>query len=151
MDGARLERSCGDERRAAIMALAFGWLTGNRAPDEPRRLLTLQDDLGGSADAVRDVLTQLYDTPWASVEDVVATLGCRRRSLQRALTTERVTFRALRQAVRLTTAGYRLRTTGDSMTRIAHDAGFFDSAHFFRAWRTACGVPPSLYRSWAAA
>ncbi|MFC3960912.1 hypothetical protein [Nocardia jiangsuensis] len=75
LDGSRLERSSGDERSAAIMALAFGWLTRNRAPDEPRRLLTLQDNLGGSADAVRDVLTRLYDTPWASVDDVVEALG----------------------------------------------------------------------------
>ncbi|MGW4364452.1 helix-turn-helix domain-containing protein [Nocardia takedensis] len=72
-------------------------------------------------------------------------------SLQRALTNEGVSFRDLRQAVRLTSAGYLLRNSRDSMARIAHDVGFFDAAHFCRAWRAAGGVPPSLYRHWCAA
>ncbi|MEO8901771.1 MAG: helix-turn-helix domain-containing protein, partial [Polyangiaceae bacterium] len=42
-----------------------------------------------------------------------------------------------------------LRQPAGSVTDIAHRCGFFDSAHFVRAWRRACSMAPSAYRDLA--
>lgn len=47
---------------------------------------------------------------------------------------------------RLTMARRRLEQTTDSIGRIAADCGFYDQAHFTRAFRKHAGLPPQQYR-----
>ena len=69
------------------------------------------------------------------------------RTLQRQLALHRLLFVLIRQAVRITIAGHRIRTSTESFAMTAQAAFYFDSAHMIHAWQTACGVTPSAYRS----
>lgn len=141
--------------RARIANASFAWLLerigrANAGAVGPRRLLSTRRDLRGRSDGVADVVEHLYEAPTVDVRGAAKALGCSRRSLQRELTRASLSFRSLRQAVRLTTAASALRESDDSLTAIAHASGFFDSAHFCRAWRQSTGVSPSTYRRWSA-
>ncbi len=48
---------------------------------------------------------------------------------------------------RLTAATRLLNETDHSISEIAHSCGFYDHSAFTRAFRSATGVPPSVYRS----
>ena len=69
------------------------------------------------------------------------------RTLQRQLALHGLLFVLIRQAVRITIAGHRIRTSTESFAMTAQAAFYFDSAHMIHAWQTACGVTPSAYRS----
>jgi len=116
------------------------------APHGPR-LLKLRSELGLGA-GVSEAIACLHETPGASLDETARRLHSSRRSLQRELQREGVSFRTLRQAVRVTLAAQLLRASDRSLTELALEAGFFDSAHFTRAFGAACGVTPSAYRSW---
>lgn len=114
--------------------------------DAPRRLATQLDALNIACTSLQESIDYLYEEPAAQLADCVQALGCTSRTLQRELARTGLGFSALRQAVRLTMAGYAIRARGGSLTEIAHTAGFFDSAHFVRAWKDSCGITPSQYR-----
>lgn len=80
------------------------------------------------------------------VADAASTLGCHSRTLQRRLRDEGTNAETVRQAVRLTSALNKLGSM-DSLTNIAHDVGFSDSAHMSRSFQASCGMPPSLLRN----
>ena len=50
------------------------------------------------------------------------------------------------RSMRLSYARWRLTHTTDRIAEIAADAGFSDSAHFYREFRKSYGTSPSLYR-----
>jgi AraC family transcriptional regulator len=57
-----------------------------------------------------------------------------------------VTIAAYVRGLRLDWAARRLAATNDSLSTIAHRAGFADQSHFTRAFRKHAGVPPGEYR-----
>ncbi len=113
-------------------ALLLPWLVGELAHDNW---------------AIRDGVDALCENPFAELDDCAAAAGCSRRTLQRAFMRAGLSFRLLRQAVRITRAGQAMRNGDFSLTEIAHASGFFDSAHFAYAWQQSCGLTPSQYRS----
>jgi AraC-like DNA-binding protein len=149
----RRESRCGDRDsafRAAMTARLVERLSpahrGARRVEHAHRLVALRRALGLPCGAIDELLQLLYASPGSSVSTVAAQLTTSRRSLQRELTGAGVSFRALRQAVRLTAAGHRLRLGAANLTEVAYASGFFDQPHFVRAWRKACGLSPSAYR-----
>lgn len=117
--------------------------------DRPDLLFSLAQVLAAPASAAADVIGMLYEEPATDLLDAAARLGCAPRTLQRDLGRHGLTFGLVRQAVRLTIAGYRLRNLDESITATAQAAGFFDSAHLNHAWEAACDITPSGYRTLA--
>lgn len=57
-----------------------------------------------------------------------------------------VTIAAYIRGLRLDWAAHRLAASTDSLSAIAHRAGFADQSHFTRAFRAHAGLPPGAYR-----
>jgi AraC-like DNA-binding protein len=72
--------------------------------------------------------------------------GLGRRTLQRALDREGITYRALLERVRMARARALIVETNDLLTEIAQDVGYSDAAHFTRAYKRHFGEPPSALR-----
>ncbi|SDI41226.1 helix-turn-helix domain-containing protein [Paraburkholderia phenazinium] len=117
--------------------------------DRPDRLFGLAQALALPGSAAADAIGMLYEEPATELLDAAAQLGCAPRTLQRDLGRHGLTFGLVKQAVRLTIAGYRLRNLDESITATAQAAGFFDSAHLNHAWEAACDIAPSVYRTLA--
>jgi AraC-like DNA-binding protein len=81
----------------------------------------------------------------ASVEEAALAIGCSRRTLQRAVKQEGGTVEELKICARLLRA-HRLMAGDASLTDIAAEAGYSDSAHMSRAFMTSCGLTPSEVR-----
>jgi AraC-like DNA-binding protein len=110
-------------------------------------LLALAERLTTDRGALRDTLALLYAEPSHELVASAARLGVSPRTLQRHLAQAEAPYARLRQAVRITLAGQRLRERDESLTDTAQAAGFFDAAHMVHAWQRACGLPPSAYRT----
>lgn len=117
-----------------------------RRQDRAHRLAEHMRRLGVRCAESQDSLDSRYAQPSARLADCARAVGASHRTLQRSFTRAGVSFQAMRQAVRLTLAGHAMRTGCDSLTGVAQLAGFFDSAHFVRARKRACGITPSQYR-----
>ena len=87
-----------------------------------------------------------------SIRNVAARIGCHQRTLERRLRQHGMTAECLRQASRLIRVMDRL-SSSQSLTVIAIEEGFADSAHMTRAFQSSCGMPPSMIRKllWAEA
>jgi AraC-like DNA-binding protein len=70
-------------------------------------------------------------------------LGCHKRTLERSLREVGLTAQALRRADRMMRVAAGL-FAGDSLTSIAADCGFSDTAHMSRSFRAACGFAPRM-------
>lgn len=117
--------------------------------EKPSRLQTQLKLLGITSAVIEETILHLKDEPSDGLTDCAARLTTSRRTLQRELASFGLTFRTLRQAVRLSIAGETMRAKTMTLTEIAQVAGFFDSAHLVRSWKQSCGLPPSLYRELA--
>lgn len=141
-----------DDMRAEAGALCISHLMAEdsafrRHEGHARPLAQHFGDLGYGNAALRDSVDCLYANPFAELDACADAVGCSRRTLQRAFAEGGLSFRLLRQAVRLSIASHAMRRGGESLTAIAHAAGFFDSAHLAHAWKQSCGLTPSQYRS----
>lgn len=137
-------------RRDTIAACVSGLRARAGDPDRAdgaRHLAAAWQALGNPGDGVPDALAALAETPEADLARTAARLACSPRTLQRQLTQAGLNFGLLRQAVRIGLASRQLRRGTASLTEVAHASGFFDSAHFTRAWRQSCGITPSDYRA----
>lgn len=143
-----------DRLRAALSEGCIEWLATRAAEDAhlgERALLTLSLRLGLDRSAVHEAAACLYAEPAADLEQCATELAVSPRTLQRQLANDGLAFGVLRQAVRLTIAGQRMRgRRAESITATAHAAGFYDSAHLTHAWQQACGLAPSAWRAIAA-
>lgn len=72
--------------------------------------------------------------------------GCGRRTLQRRLDAEGLSYRSVLERVRMERACALIRETGAPLSEIADAAGYSDPAHFSRAFRRHFGRPPSAER-----
>ncbi|SIO71761.1 AraC-type DNA-binding protein [Burkholderia sp. GAS332] len=136
--------------RAEMMSHFLELLSGGHRAnvvDDGRAILTLSANLEPAASAIHEVLELLYAEPGIGIEQCAIQVGASLRTLQRQLARHGLLFAQLKQAVRITIAGYRMRNCDESLTTTAQVAGFFDSAHMIHAWQTACGISPSTYRS----
>ncbi|WP_156178308.1 GlxA family transcriptional regulator [Puniceibacterium sp. IMCC21224] len=91
-------------------------------------------------------MQQTIETPEA-IDDLARALNVGRRKLERHFRDDLGTTPAragLRQ--RLDHAQRLLRTTGQSVTSIAHAAGFCDASHLIRSFRAELGVTPATFR-----
>ncbi len=143
------ERSAVDSafRRDAICALLDVLQAARRGPDDGHApLLALARRLGLPAWAC-DLLALLHAQPSLTLDQAAAALGASRRTLQRRLHGEHLSYEGLQAAVRLTVASRAIALGQDSLTSIAHDMGFSDSAHLTRSWRAATGLAPSDFRA----
>jgi AraC-like DNA-binding protein len=80
-----------------------------------------------------------------NVTQLCRALGCHRRSLERYFKNFGLTAEELKMASALTGATSSL-WGASSLTEIAFEHGFSDQAHMTRAFRHACGMPPSVLR-----
>jgi AraC-like DNA-binding protein len=136
--------------REALSEGCIEWLATRTAGDDPmgeQALVSLSLLLGQERGVAHDVAAYLYTEPEAGLETCAAELAVTPRTLQRQMARGGLAFGMLRQAVRLTIAGQRLRSRAESITATAHAAGFYDSAHLTHAWQDACGLTPSAYRA----
>ena len=137
-----------DEAGAACIAHLLAGRTQVRQREDMAPLLAQHvGDLARDHLALQDSVHVLGVNPFAELGDCALAVGCSRRTLQRAFGHAGLSFRLLRQAVRLALAGDAIRAGGRSLTEIAHASGFFDSAHFAHAWKQSCGLTPLQYRS----
>jgi AraC-like DNA-binding protein len=92
-------------------------------------------------------LIKLLPQGESSIELVAQRLAMSKRSLQRKLSEEKVSFKGLLQEVRQELADYYLSKTNMPMIEIAFLLGFQESNSFARAYHTWTGNTPSTKRS----
>lgn len=94
---------------------------------------------------LRALLTDRPLMDWPSFEQLAASLQLAPRTLRRRLAAEGDSFQRLRDRIRRDRAVRDLRN-GDSVERVAEQAGFNDSSAFHRAFRRWTGVSPGQFR-----
>ena len=104
--------------------------------------------LGLQRSVAFEVTLCLEEMPGLNVAGVCRVLGCKRRTLERHCKGIGLTPVELKMACALIGATNSL-WGGYSLTEIAAEHGFSDQAHMTRAFRRACGLPPSVLRSLA--
>jgi AraC-like DNA-binding protein len=107
-----------------------------------RELATLHSRKG-FADQIYQQLLQSDDS-MPTLEQLAASLQLSSRTLHRRLDAEGKRFRDLLNQARMTKAE-RMLLRGLSVTDIAHNLGYGDSANFTRAFRRHHGLPPSRF------
>jgi AraC-like DNA-binding protein len=84
------------------------------------------------------------------VDLIAESLGTSRRSLQRGLAQQGISYTDLLTKVRLRRAAEWLERSEKPVVEIAFDLGYADASNFTRAFRQLTGVPPSAFRQAAA-
>jgi AraC-like DNA-binding protein len=104
---------------------------------------TLPEDLYG---LVQLQLEQLLTDRAFGIETVAESLMMSRRSLQRSLAHQGLSFSQILAETRLRQATDWLTNTDKPVGEIAFDLGYRDASNFTRAFRRQTGVPPQLFR-----
>lgn len=118
-----------------------------------RELKHMADGVAGApneskslSERVRTCLTEALPSELPSEVEVARALGLSKRSLQRALKAEGLTFAQLVDSTRRALADRLLRDTDVPLTQIAFMVGFSELSGFSRAARAWFGVPASEIR-----
>ncbi len=120
---------------------------GQVAGDQPYwRLSKMATELGLRHSIVFDVAQCFEENRGLNVARLCRALGCHRRTLERQFKEFGLTVEHLKMASALAGATHSLWGSA-SLTEIAFEHGFSDQAHMTRAFRHACGMPPSVLRS----
>jgi AraC-like DNA-binding protein len=114
--------------------------TANMDPPAGRRL---PEDLGG---LVRLQIESLLSDRAYLIDSVAETLNMSRRSLQRKLAAQGLTYSHLLTEARMTQAGRWLETSDMPIAEIAFALGYTDASNFTRAFRWQTGVSPQAFR-----
>jgi len=80
------------------------------------------------------------------VDDAAAALGMSRRTFQRTMAEENLSYQKVQSEVRFRLAGWYLLESDIPMAEIGFVCGYSDQAHFTREFNRRMGVPPSRYR-----
>jgi AraC-like DNA-binding protein len=115
----------------------------DRVPEQ--ELVPVLDEFSGVMNSLVQILEADISYPW-QVEELAREAGMSKRSLQRRLTDAGYSFSALIRVVRIHEACSLLAEGTTPLTSIAFCAGFSDSAHFSRDFRTSMGMTPTDYR-----
>lgn len=145
-----------EARRIRFGCRTFGMAVSNDVllctpPPLPSRVGTLQplldlDELG-LVDAMKGMLRGFLVAGHVPVQQMAKLLHMSPRSLQRRLDAAGTTYTRIVNDVRLEMAIARLEHSNLSITEIAHELGYSDSAHFARAFRRWTGLGPRDYRA----
>lgn len=119
---------------------------GHMVDDQAKwRLSRIATELGLQHTVVSEVALCFEENRDLNVAGLCRTLGCNRRTLERHIKHFGVTALDMKMACALAGATNSLWGTS-SLTEIAYEHGFSDQAHMTRAFRHACGLPPSVLR-----
>jgi AraC-like DNA-binding protein len=97
-------------------------------------------------DAARRALRTLLIVGRASGGDVARSLAVHRRTLDRRLAVDGLTFQQVLDEVRLSLARELLQDSGLTISSVASALGFHDQTAFFRAFRRWTGTTPGRFR-----
>jgi len=103
----------------------------------------LPDTLGGM---VSLQVESLLSDRTVLVDTVAESLGMSRRTLQRQLSDEGLTFSEVLAQTRVNRAAAWLENSDKPIVDIALDLGYRDASNFTRAFRRVAGVPPQAFR-----
>lgn len=118
---------------------------GSDGQREPLRASQVARILGVSSSATAQAAEVFEEEGALEVPALAKRLGCGARSLERKVREEGGTPEQIKIACRLVKA-QGLLGGGMSLTQIALEAGFSDSAHMSRAYKASCGMSPSEMR-----
>ena len=119
---------------------------GHVAGDQSKwRLSEIAAELGLQHTIVFEVALCFEEHRGLNVTRLCRSLGCNRRTLERHFKGFGLTPQDMKMASALAGATNSLWGTS-SLTEIAFEHGFSDQAHMTRAFRHACGMPPSVLR-----
>jgi AraC-like DNA-binding protein len=129
-------------------------LAARRSPDTAERLPrpgdqaaeATRDQAGTTAGQIAAVVSLRLLDGSSDIEGAARTLRLGRRTLQRQLAEQGLTYRALVNRCRLDRARGLVCETGSPLKQIASELGYSDPAHFTRAFTRHFGVPPSRLR-----
>jgi AraC-like DNA-binding protein len=118
---------------------------GETPPDHTSTFIerTLPEDFYG---LVQLQVEQLLRDRAFGIETVAESLAMSRRSLQRSLAHQGLSFSQILAETRLRHAADWLKYTDKPIGEIAFDLGYADASNFTRAFRRQIGVPPQLCR-----
>lgn len=133
-----------DARRPFLTENAAMWQTFE--PGLAARLSALAAP-ASVAERVRGALLQLLPAGLVTIDEVAARLAMSRRSLQRHLREESLSFQDVLGSVREELAKHYLASSAISPDEISWLLGFRESNSFHRAFRLRTGVSPGAWRS----
>ncbi len=107
------------------------------------------DDSASMRDRVRNVLLELLPSGRSSIDAVASELAVSRRTLQRHLHREQVTFQLVLDQVREELTKHYLKNTALPTAQIAFLVGYDDPNSLFRAFHSWTGSTPEAVRSGA--
>ncbi|MDN3649102.1 AraC family transcriptional regulator ligand-binding domain-containing protein [Reinekea marina] len=113
---------------------------------ELQQRLSLLDKEASMAAKVRGVLLELLPSGESTIENVLSRLALSKRSLQRKLSEEGITFKAVLQKTRQDLARHYLRDERLSLAEISFLLGFTDANSFVRAFSDWEGISPGKVR-----
>jgi AraC-like DNA-binding protein len=111
-----------------------------------RQRLSALDEQASTSDRVRAVLLEMLPAGMSSIDAVAQRLALSKRSLQRHLGDESVSFQDVLNQVRQELAQHYLVNSNISPGEISWLLGFQESNSFVRAFRSWTGKTPSAYR-----
>ncbi|MBW3698250.1 AraC family transcriptional regulator [Vibrio sp. T187] len=104
------------------------------------------DNEASTSEHVKSVLLESLPSGESSLESVANKLAVSKRTLQRKLTNESVSFQSILQEVRGELADHYLQHSGLSLGEISFLLGFKESNSFIRAYSGWKGISPGSYR-----
>lgn len=149
--GCPLKRSSTIQIRFAAQDAKLPFLTENLAMWEAfepslRKRLSALDEHANTTDRVRSALLEMLPAGMSSIDAVAQRLAMSKRSLQRHLGDEGVSFQDVLNNVRQELAQHYLTNSTVSPGEISWLLGFQESNSFIRAFRSWTGKTPGAYR-----
>ncbi len=143
-DGPKLLFSAADARRPFVTASESLWRSFQ---PELERLREDAEAGESTKDRVRVAIRECLPSGEVSIDAAAQRLRVSRRTLQRRLSEDGVTFRDLVREVREVLADYYVRATTLPYAEVSFLLGFDEPSSFFRAFREWTGATPQAVRS----
>lgn len=112
----------------------------NIANSEPEKLET------GMVESTIQLIQMMLPHGYPDIDQVVDCTGLSKRTLQRLLKENQVSYKGLVEYARMEMACDRLQNSDAHITELAYQLAYNDSSNFTRAFRRKTGVSPSTYR-----
>ena len=151
-DSATLRATLSAEDAASPLVTRSAALWDNVAPAltaqrEAQAAGAAQNGAAGVTTRVRHVLTESLSGGVCTADAVAARLHMSKRSLQRRLSDEGTSFKALLNETRTELSHRYLRESTLSVPEISYLLGFRETASFFRAFQAWTGTTPGAFRN----